>query len=442
MIRVLAILFVISIFIPVEFYTMVGTVRVEPYRIILGISLLYAIFNFRQVLEQANLVDVLLTALLLLVFASIWYNHDLAQAVKSTGIYAIETLGAFYLARLFITTPERFYKINQAFIIILASLTLFSAYEAFFQHRFLHELAKIITGHDSLDFRLYMHYYIRNGIMRATSLFEHPILYGSLLAFFFPFAFLLFYRTRSLWTGLNVGALLASMALTLSSAPLLALIFQSGIAVLVRFWDSARRLWIALFFAGLAGALIIQAVSNRGFFGILISYLTFNPNTGYFRMLQWEHTMDDIAESPVVGIGLIGPGLHDWSRPYWISTWFGNSIDSFWLLIALQHGLFAAFVLLLASLYAAFNTLNLLRYHHDKTRWMVTAWLLSFFSLILIGFTVDYFGKLQPMFFFALGMSGWARYYHLWNQQSAYNFAQPYSLKTTHEPTTPSETPV
>ena len=143
MIRVLAILFVISIFIPVEFYTMVGTVRVEPYRIILGISLLYAIFNFRQVLEQANLVDVLLTALLLLVFASIWYNHDLAQAVKSTGIYAIETLGAFYLARLFITTPERFYKINQAFIIILASLTLFSAYEAFFQHRFLHELAKI-----------------------------------------------------------------------------------------------------------------------------------------------------------------------------------------------------------------------------------------------------------------------------------------------------------
>lgn len=124
-----------------------------------------------------------------------------------------------------------------------------------------------------------------------------------------------------------------------------------------------------------------------------------------------------------------------------ISTWFGNSIDSFWLLIALQHGLFAAFVLLLASLYAAFNTLNLLRYHHDKTRWMVTAWLLSFFSYIN-RFYRRLFWQTTTYVFLALGMSGWARYYHLWNQQSAYNFAQPYSLKTTHEPTTPSETPV
>ena len=43
---------------------------------------------------------------------------------------------------------------------------------------------------------------------------------------------------------------------------------------------------------------------------------------------------------------------------------------------------------------------------------------LSFFSLILIGFTVDYFGKLQPMFFFTLGSIGWARNYAQWNRQA------------------------
>jgi len=32
-------------------------------------------------------------------------------------------------------------------------------------------------------------------------------------------------------------------------------------------------------------------------------------------------------------------------------------------------------------------------------------------SLILIGFTVDYFGKIQPLFFFVLGSIGWARNY-------------------------------
>lgn len=436
MLRLLAIAFVISVFIPVEFYVMAGSVRIEPYRVVLGVALIYALLNFKAVLERADLVDILLIGLIGFAFASIWHNHDFNQAIESTGIYAIETLGAFFLARMYITTPERFYQINQWFVITLAALTLFAAYEAFAQHRFLHEIAKQLTGHDSLDFRLYMHYYIRNGIMRATSLFEHPILYGSLLALFFPFAFLLLRRTHSVFAGLNVLGLIASMLLTLSSAPLLSLIFQSAIAVLVKFWDSARRFWVALFFAGLAGALLVNAFSNRGFFGILISYLTFNPNTGYFRLLQWEHSMDDIAENPILGIGLIGPGLHDWTRPYWIANWFGNSIDSFWLLLTLQHGLFAAALLLFASIYASFNALNLLHKHSDNTRWMVTAWVLSFFSLILIGFTVDYFGKLQPLFFFTLGTIAWAKDYPLWNAQ-AETLASPPALADTPPETAP-----
>ncbi|MBU0653749.1 MAG: hypothetical protein KJ914_01300 [Gammaproteobacteria bacterium] len=419
MLRLLAILFVISVFVPVEFYTMAGSVRIEPYRVILGLVLVYALLNFKTVLERADLVDILLIGLWLMVFTSIWQNHNMQQAIESSGIYAIETLGAFYLARLYITTPERFFQINRLFVVILASLTLFAVYEALAQHRFLHDIAKWMTGHDALDFRLYMHYYIRNGIMRATSLFEHPILYGSLLALFFPFAFLWWLRSRSALVGLSVVGLIVSMITTLSSAPLLSLILQAFSTVLAAFWHSARRLWIALLFGGIAGAMLINAFSNRGFFGILIAYLTFNPNTGYFRMMQWEQSMDDIAENPILGIGLIGPGLHDWTRPYWMDDWFGNSIDSFWLLLTLQHGLFAAFLLLFASLYATFSILNLSHKHDDETRWMVTAWLLSFLSLILIGFTVDYFGKLQPMFFFVLGAIAWAKDYDIWNNRQA-----------------------
>lgn len=412
MLRILAILFAISIFIPVEFYTMIGSVRIEAYRIVLGLVLVYALLNFRQALQRADLTDILLIALTAFVFASFWHNHGLQKAVESTGIFVIETLGAFYLARLFITTPQRFYYFNHAFIMALALLTVFAIYEAFFQHRILHEIARNMTGHDSLDARLYMHYYIRGGIMRATSLFAHPILYGSLMALFFPFAILLALRYRRVRDMAALGGLTLSMILTLSSAPLLSVIFQAFTAVLVKFWHTARQFWVSLFAAALAGALLVQAFSNRGFFGILISYLTFNPNTGYFRMLQWEHTADDIAENPVFGIA-----HHDWSRPYWMD-WLGSSIDSFWLLLTLQHGIFALLLLLLACLYATFNTLNLVHQHHEHHRWMVTAWILSFMSLLLIGFTVDYFGKLQPMFFFMLGAIGWARYYPLWNQQA------------------------
>ncbi|QTR47119.1 hypothetical protein J9253_04035 [Thiothrix litoralis] len=412
MLRIIAFLFIVSMFIPLEFYVMLGSIRLEAYRVVLALALLYALFNFRQALQQADVVDVLLMALTGLVFASFWHNHGLQKAIESTGIFAIETLGAFYLARLFITTPQRFYWVNQTFITVLALLTVVTFYEAFTQHRILHEIAEKITGHQALDPRLYTHYYIRNGIMRATSLFAHPILYGTLMALFFPFAILLVLRYRTTGHVLKLGSITASMILTLSSAPLLAIIFQGFTAILVKFWQNARQFWLSMFFGGLATALLIEAFSNRGFFGILISYLTFNPNTGYFRILQWEYTADDISDNLIMGIA-----HHDWTRPYWME-WMGNSIDSFWLLLILQHGLFALILLLLACLYTVFNTLNLAYRHGDQHRWMVAAWIMSFMSLILIGFTVDYFGKLQPLFFFMLGAIGWAKYYPLWNRQA------------------------
>ncbi|HPY40857.1 MAG TPA: O-antigen ligase family protein [Thiolinea sp.] len=405
MLRILAVLFVISIFIPVEFFVMAGTVRIETYRIVLALTLVYAFFNLRTVLKRADLTDVLLLGLIILSFASFWYNHSLQKAIESTGLYLLETLGAFYLAKLFITTPERFYRINQAFIGILVLLTLPAIYEALSHHRILHEWAERLTGHLSIDYRLYTDYYIRGSIMRTTSVFAHPILYGTLAALFFPFAILLFWRQQKLRQLVAVLGLVISMLTTLSSAPLLSLIFQAFTVPLVKFWHTARRFWVALFFSGLASAMLIQALSNRGFFGILISYLTFNPNTGYFRMLQWEYTMDDIQDHPILGIA-----HNDWTRPYW-KDWMGDSIDSFWLLVTLQHGIFAFMLLFTACLYAVFSVLNQVHRQHESIKWMVSSWILSFMSLILIGFTVDYFDKLQPMFFFTLGAMSWAKYY-------------------------------
>lgn len=405
MLRILAVLFVISIFIPVEFFVMAGTVRIETYRVILALTLIYAFFNFRTVLKRADLTDVLLLGLIVLAFASFWVNHSLQKAIESTGLYSLETLGAFYLAKLFITTPERFYRINLAFIWMLVALTLPAIYEAISHHRILHEWAERITGHLSIDYRLYTEYYLRGSIMRATSVFAHPILYGTLAALFFPFAILLFWRQQKLRQFAMIVGLSISMLTTLSSAPLLSLIFQGFTVLLVKFWHTARRFWVALFFSGLAIAMLIQALSNRGFFGILISYLTFNPNTGYFRMLQWEYSMDDILSHPILGIA-----HNDWTRPYW-KDWMGDSIDSFWLLVTLQHGIFAFILLLTACFYAVFSVLNQVHRQHENIKWMVTAWTLSFMSLILIGFTVDYFDKLQPMFFFTLGAMSWAKYY-------------------------------
>ncbi len=401
-IRLLAWLFVISIFIPVEFHYLVGTLRIEAYRIVLGLVLIYSFLNIKKLLEQADLIDILLFLFVILASASLIYNHGMKDGIESSGILIIEVLGAFYLARFYITTPKRYYQINQLFVTILAFLLIFSLYEAFAKHRILHEWARSITGHDSLDYRLYTHYYIRMGIMRTTNLFAHPILYGTIGAIFFPFIVLLTLYKFKLTNLLRSVALLIGMLSTLSSAPLLAVVFQGITAVLSKFWHGGKRFWFASGFLLMSGFILVSALSNRGVFAIMVSHLTLNPVTGYYRMLQWKYTQDDILDHPLFGIG-----LHDWTRP----DWMNNSIDSFWLLVTLQHGLIAGFILLFVCLYAVFHVLNNLHKHHSATRWMVESWILAFMSLILIGFTVDYFGKLQPMFFFILGSIAWARHH-------------------------------
>lgn len=401
-IRGLAILFVVSIFIPVEFHYLAGTLRIEAYRVVLGLVLVYGLINIKKILEHADLIDILLFLFVTLATASLIYNHGLQKGIESSGILIIEILGAFYLARLFIKTPKNYYEIYLWFATILAFLLIFSLYEAFAKHRILHEWAKNITGHDALDYRLYTHYYIRLGIMRTTNLFAHPILYGTIGAIFFPFIVLLTAYKFKLKNALKALAIFIGMMTTLSSAPLLSVAFQGMTAVLTRFWDGGKRFWFGFSFIALSGMILVSSISNRGFFAILISHLTFNPVTGYYRLLQWEHTMDDIANNPLFGIG-----LNDWTRPEWMNS----SIDSFWLLMTLQHGIITSFLLLFVSLYAVFHTLNNLHKYNPVSRWMVESWILAFMSLILIGFTVDYFGKIQPLFFFVLGSIGWARSY-------------------------------
>jgi hypothetical protein len=399
-IRILAILFALSIFIPVEFHILVGSLRLEAYRIILALTLIYTLVNINQVLKKADIIDILLFFFAILASASLIYNHGLKNGIESSGILIIEILGAFYLARLAITTPKEYYKINMLFATILALLLVFSLYEAFAKHRILHEWAKSITGHDSLDWRLYTHHYIRMGVMRTTNMFAHPILYGTIGAIFFPFIVLLVFFKFKLSNAVKAIAIFIGMVSTLSSAPLLAVAFQGMTAVLTRFWAGGKRFWFGFGFVALSGMILVDAISNRGFFKILISHMTFNANTGYYRLLQWKYTMDDISEHPLFGIG-----LNDWTRPANLN----NSIDSFWLLMTLQHGMIASAILFFVCLYAVFHMLNRLHKYHPATRWMVKSWILAFLSLILIGFTVDYFGKIQPLFFFMLGAIGWSK---------------------------------
>ena len=127
---------------------------------------------------------------------------------------------------------------------------------------------------------------------------------------------------------------------SLSSAPLLAAAVQIGI---IGWGWITRNAWWVLIGMVVLGYLVIDLLSNRSPVQVLISYLTFNSGTAYWRLHIWTYGSAEVWRHPLFGIG-----LNDWTRPDWMGT---ASVDNFWLLTTMRYGL-PAFLLLVAGIVA------------------------------------------------------------------------------------------
>lgn len=85
--------------------------------------------------------------------------------------------------------------------------------------------------------------------------------------------------------------------------------------------------------------LAILAVANHPL-GWIISHLTFDPVSGYFRMLIWDAATQKIMYSPLTGyaFALLNHDILD------------TTIDSVWLVFALRFGLPMIFLLILTNI--------------------------------------------------------------------------------------------
>jgi O-antigen ligase len=99
-------------------------------------------------------------------------------------------------------------------------------------------------------------------------------------------------------------------------------------------WDRAlravRRRWLILAGLGAAAYVVVDLLSNRSPIAVFISYATFQPHTAYHRILIWEYGSAVVWANPLFGIG-----FNDWAR----ASWMSSSVDNFWLLMAMRHGL-------------------------------------------------------------------------------------------------------
>jgi hypothetical protein len=183
----------------------------------------------------------------------------------------------------------------------------------------------------------------RLGLRRAQGPFEHFILFGVVCSSVFALSFYVFGAAKGL--GRRLVPVLVAMTVfsSLSTGAFLSVAVQGALIA----WDTVlagvRRRWIILATMMITCFLAVGLISNRTPFEVFISYLTFNADNSYMRLLIWHYGSESVMRHPIFGLG-----LNEWEHP----SWMPGSIDNFWLVVAVRYGI-PGFLFFAGSLLAA-----------------------------------------------------------------------------------------
>ncbi|HXT09033.1 MAG TPA: hypothetical protein VN715_19115 [Roseiarcus sp.] len=256
-----------------------------------------------------------------------------AALLTAAGGEALEYLGAYLIGRAFFAGTPTLRELLHVLRIVTVVLLLFA-------------LADRVTGQWIIENTAASLMHVtpaganyRLGVIRATASLDHPILLG---AFFAVVSTLFCFSNESPMRRIPyILAGLVGCYLTLSSASVMAW----GIGVAAFFYDRLLRTfpwrW-GLFWAALASLMAAVMVVANAPLGWVLTHLTWDPQSAYFRYLIWNHAIDWIAQSPFVGFDF--SKLND--------SILDASVDCVWLVYALRFGVPMIVFLFLTNLTA------------------------------------------------------------------------------------------
>jgi len=318
----------------------------------------------------------------------------LAQGIESGGIYIVEFLGAYLVGRLYIRSYEDFAAFAKFFVMTVCILLIFTIPEALTSIHILHDNIAAVMGAPRAP-------YIeqRMGLERTFGPFDHPILYGVFSASAFSLAYFVVAEKRlTNWGGMAqvLGVALATF-LSASGGPYVVLMMQIFVAGWERVLGKINGRWKMLF--GLFGLiyLAIDLFSNRTPFHVFVTYFTFSTTSAYNRILIFEYGSAEVMRHPILGIG-----LGDWVRPIWMS----DSMDNFWLLIAVRYGL-PAWLMLVGLMGGLIWTVAQRKGLPESWRRARHAWAFTLFGITVAAATVHLWNALFVLFIFLIGAGAW-----------------------------------
>lgn len=384
---VLLALFLICLMPPL--YFSIGAVRLTPVRLYLLIMLVPLLVQL--LIGKAGRIrgiDICFMLFMLWMFVTMAWHHGVERLPLSVAMTA-EMLGGYLVGRVMVRNEADFRYFFKLFLLLLLVLFPFVVIELLTNRNILQELTRQIGP----SFFKGASSYGRMGLNRVMAGFEHPILYGLFCSFGFACVYYIYRERRVI--ALLAAAFIGFMTFaSLSSAPLLAVAIQLGLILWARFMR--ERWWLLIILVSIA-YVTVDALSNRTPITILINYVTFDPNTAWTRVNIWTFGSAEVLRHPLMGIG-----LNDWERPSWLT----GSVDNFWLLTAMRHGLPGVGLFMLAAAFglAAVVRVKNLPAHVSHYR---TGYLIALASLYFSLGTVHVWGNSSAFTMMFIGLGVW-----------------------------------
>ncbi|SFJ56809.1 O-antigen ligase family protein [Celeribacter neptunius] len=388
-------LYIFCVVIPIYFY--VGPLYLNTLRAMLLILVvpLWArllMGHFGRVIAT----DWLLLLYFLWTIPALWVNNP-DQVVQQSGSTGAEFLGGYLVGRAYVRSKGAFLTLCRQLSLIVLLLLPFGLVEARTADPIIPDLIRRLPGVFSVpDVDIPG----RMGLNRVQNSFNHPIHYGLFCSVVFSLNFIaLNGKIGTAWRWISSALIGMGCFLALSSGALLALLLQLGLITWAFVLHKVEKRWWILLGLFVLAYITVDLLSNRTPIRVFLSYATFSAHTAYWRSLIFEYGFQNALDNPLFGIG-----LNDWERPDWM---YGDSMDNFWLVVAVRFGFPAAIFLIAGYLYALFKVM-FRDLDSDPDLWKIRrAWVFSFVGLTFTLCTVHVWANIYSFVFFIFAAGIW-----------------------------------
>jgi hypothetical protein len=249
---------------------------------------------------------------------------------SSSAAEGVEFAGGYFVARAFFFGPLAL----QTFIKVLGTLAcasiILAIADSISGRLFVHEIVGPFFNVEPIDYQM------RGGMVRAASTFDHAILFG---AFSCLVGTILLHSEQNAGKRIfYVGFCLLGSILSWSSSSLMAFFIVFAAYIYNRAMHRHTQRW-AIFWSICAALLLVFFVASNNPMGWIISHLTLEPESGYYRLMIWDAVFAKLSDSWYFGFGFI-------SFDNWI---LDATVDSIWLVFALRFGVPAVVLLFLSN---------------------------------------------------------------------------------------------